>query len=260
MIFQKKNCELIRQNEKNATKPQKHDANLRKNSTIFFQVGLIMCLLITYALFEASFKTYETISPDVPQPEEDIMYVYNEPIKILEETRTVEKKKSQPIVFNNPIVKDDDDPIIETVVPKPSTSQEPMDPKKIQVIDKPDDLPPFNVMAVEQVPIFPGCENVSSNEERRQCMSDKIAAHIQRKFNTNIAGDLGLKGEQRIYVMFKIDKQGHVTDIKTSSKYSLLNKEAERVIGKLPQMTPGKQKDNHVDVLYSLPIKFNVIN
>ncbi len=260
MIFQKKNCELIRQNEKNATKPQKHDANLRKNSTIFFQVGLIMCLLITYALFEATFKTNEAITLDILQLEDDIMYVYNEPIKVLEEAKPVEKKKSQPIVFNNAIVKKDDDPIIETVVPKLPTHPEPVDPRKIQVIDKQDDLPPFNVMAVEQVPIFPGCENVSSNEERRQCMSDKIAAHIQRKFNTNIAGDLGLKGEQRIYVMFKIDKQGHVTDIKTNSKHSQLNEEAERVIGKLPQMTPGKQKDNHVDVLYSLPIKFNVIN
>src|SRR5690606_37782162 len=106
-------------------------------------------------------------------------------------------------------------------------SQEPMGPKKIHVTDKPDDLPLFNVMALEQGPIFPGCENVSSNEERRQCMSDKVADDMQRKVSMNLQRYPGLKGEQRMHLMCKIDKQGHVTDINTNSKHSQLNEEAE---------------------------------
>jgi len=43
--------ELIRQNEQNVKKPQKHDANLQKNSTIYFQVGLILCLFMVYGLW-----------------------------------------------------------------------------------------------------------------------------------------------------------------------------------------------------------------
>ena len=37
-------------------------------------------------------------------------------------------------------------------------------------------------------------------------MSDKIAKFVQRKFNTDLAGDLGLTGRQRISVFLKLIK------------------------------------------------------
>jgi protein TonB len=189
----------------------------------------------------------------------DDMYVFNEPIKIYEEPSPVEKKK--PVLLNNPIISDNDSPIADTdVFIEPTSVEPPIDPRNVTVIEQPDDLSPKSILAVEQVPIFPGCEDATTNEERRQCMSEKIAAHVQKKFNTSIAGDLGLKGEQKIYVMFKIDRNGFVKDIQTSAKQVPLDKEASRVVGKLPQMTPGKQKDKNVEVLYSLPIKFHIIN
>jgi protein TonB len=256
-----KNKVLIHQKERNSEKSQKHDVNLKSNSTIFFQVGIIICLLVTFALFEMSFKTNEVIIPDSTGLQDDDLYVYNVPIKIYEDAKLIEKKKNEPVILNNPIISDDDNPKSDTdLVIEPTSHEPPVDPRKVTVIDLPDDLPPMNIMAVEQVPIFPGCEDATTNEERRQCMSDKITAHVQKKFNTNIAGDLGLKGEQKIYVMFKIDRNGYVTDIKTSANQSQLDKEATRVVGKLPQMTPGKQKDKNVEVLYSLPIKFHIIN
>jgi len=52
MNFSKKNHELVGQNEQNVTKSQKHDLNLQKTSTLYFQVGLILTLLATYGLFE----------------------------------------------------------------------------------------------------------------------------------------------------------------------------------------------------------------
>lgn len=262
MIFTKKNRELIRQNETNTTKSQKHEVNLQKNSSFYFQVGLIICLLITYSLFEISFKTNEIAIADFPDLQEDDIYVYNVPIKIFEDIKQIERKKSKPLVLNNPVITDNDNPMPETpnVVLEPTTKEPPIDPNEIILEENPDILTPVNIMAVEQVPIFPGCEDAVTNEARRQCMSDKIATHIKKKFNADLAYDIGLKGEQKIYVMFKIDKHGYVKDIKTNSDYSKLDKEAERVIGKLPQMTPGKQKDKNVEVVYSIPIKFHVIN
>ena len=53
----KKTHELIRQNEQIVKKSQKHDANLQKNSTLYFQVGLIICLFMVYGLFEMKFES-----------------------------------------------------------------------------------------------------------------------------------------------------------------------------------------------------------
>ena len=62
---------------------------------------------------------------------------------------------------------------------------------------------PFAV--IENVPVFPGCEK-GNNEKKRKCMSDKISKLVRKRFNTDLAGDLGLTGRQRISVIFKIDK------------------------------------------------------
>ena len=63
---------------------------------------------------------------------------------------------------------------------------------------------------IENVPVFPGCER-GNNEKKRKCMSEKIARFVQKKFNTDLVGDLGLTGRQRISVIFKIDKSGNAS-------------------------------------------------
>lgn len=115
---------------------------------------------------------------------------------------------------------------------------------------------PFSV--IEDVPIFPGCENLASNEERKACMSKKISEFVNENFNVNLAEDLGLKGTNRVYVQFKIDKTGKVVDVRARAPHPDLQMEGERVISELPDMKPGKQKGENVGVLYSLPITFNV--
>ncbi|HLV38756.1 energy transducer TonB [Xanthomarina sp.] len=261
MTFSKNNSEANQKNDQKPLKPQKQDTKLKTNSTVYFQVGLIVCLLVSFFLLEASFQTLEVHVPDVPELPIDEMYAYNAPITIYKEPIQVEQNKKKPVLFNEPIIKNNDAFIEPTdVVVEATPTEIPLNPGNITVIEIPEEAPPMNIMVVEQVPIFPGCEDATSNEARRQCMSNKIATHIQRSFNTNVASNLGLNGEQKIYVTFKIDKTGHVTNIKTSSKYSQLDKESVRVMEKLPQMTPAKQKDKNVEVLYSLPINFNIIN
>jgi len=89
-------------------------------------------------------------------------------------------------------------------------------------------------------------------------MSDKIADFVNKKFNTELAGDLGLSGRQRINVVFKIDKNGDITGVKSRAPHPALEKEAARVINLLPKMKPGKQRGKSVIVPYSLPIIFVV--
>ena len=115
---------------------------------------------------------------------------------------------------------------------------------------------PFTI--IEQVPIFPGCEVKRNNADRRKCMSDNITKHVNKKFNSYLASELGLSGKMRIFVMFKINKQGDVVNVKARAPHPALAKEAERVVKSLPKMKPGKQRNKPVTVPYSLPIIFVV--
>ena len=89
-------------------------------------------------------------------------------------------------------------------------------------------------------------------------MSEKITKFVQKKFNTDLAGDLGLSGRQRISVIFKIDKTGKVVGVRSRAPHPRLEKEAARVVNLLPKMKPGKQRGKPVNVPYSLPIIFQV--
>jgi antitoxin component YwqK of YwqJK toxin-antitoxin module len=111
---------------------------------------------------------------------------------------------------------------------------------------------------IEHVPVFPGCEILPGNYEKRDCLSRMITAFVHNNFNTKIAYGIGLKGDQRIYVIFKIDKTGKVIDIKARAPHPKLEKEAIDVISRLPIMKPGLQRGKEVIVPYSLPIIFNV--
>ena len=114
---------------------------------------------------------------------------------------------------------------------------------------------PFAV--IENVPVFPGCEK-GNNQAKKECMSKKISAFVNKKFNTDLASDLGLSGRQRINVIFKIDKTGSITGVRARAPHPGLEKEASRVIKMLPKMKPGKQRGKAVTVPYSLPIIFQV--
>lgn len=110
---------------------------------------------------------------------------------------------------------------------------------------------------IENVPVFPGCEG--TEEELRACLQEKISAHVNANFNSEKAKELGLEaGVKKIFVMFKIDKEGNIADVKSRAPHVKLEEEAIRVINSLPKMIPGKQKGEAVGVKYSLPIAFNV--
>ena len=115
---------------------------------------------------------------------------------------------------------------------------------------------PFAV--IEEVPIFPGCESLDSNEERKNCMTEKITEFISQNFNDSLGKELGLKGVNRVYVQFKISKDGIVKVLGARAAHPTLKEEAVRVVNLFPNLTPGKQGGQEVGVLYSLPITFVV--
>nr|WP_321229536.1 hypothetical protein [uncultured Psychroserpens sp.] len=115
---------------------------------------------------------------------------------------------------------------------------------------------PFSV--VEEVPIFPGCEDENTNDARKKCMRDAISKFIKRRFDTNIGNNLGLSGRQRINSIFRIDTEGNIIFIQSRGSHPRLSEEADRIISLLPKMIPGKQRGKAVIVPYSLPFVFDI--
>lgn len=258
----KKDLNNAGQSAAEVKKSQKHDANLQKNSTLYFQIGLILCLLATYGLFEMQFQE-KKVKIDVVESN-DLATIDVVPDYRVEQ---VVEKKSEPKVERSRDLKDvykeveNDTPDIEEVIftpddPKPS--DEPTVKPEDIIVDKVD--PPVDVpfYKIEKAPIYPGCEKMNTNEDRKKCMSDKITKLVGRKFNTEIASDHGISGLQVIQTQFTVDKNGNVTDVKIRAPHPVLEKEAIRVIDKIPSMKPGYQQNKAVGVIYNLPIKFMV--
>lgn len=243
------------------TKHSKHDANLQKNTTLYFQIGLILCLLATYGLLEMQFEDKQ-FAYKAPTYESSTPIVINEtPTFTLEQPKQQQQqvKRSKVLATEYKEV-DDIKNVIEDVVKLPIN-----DVKDNTPITKPEDLTPieepkevFYIAGVEKVPVYPGCEKKKNNDERKKCMFQKITKLINRKFNGSIAEDYGLSGVQKIYTQFTIDKHGKVIDIKAKAPHPALEKEAKRVIDKILEMKPGLQSNKPVGVIYSMPITFKV--
>ena len=83
---------------------------------------------------------------------------------------------------------------------------------------------------------------------------------VQKNFKSNLAQDLGLApGIKKIFILFAIDKNGDIVNIKVRAPHKSLENEAERVIKLLPKITPGRQRNRAVNVSYALPIAFKVL-
>ncbi|MDG1777843.1 MAG: energy transducer TonB [Flavobacteriaceae bacterium] len=229
-------------------------ADVSRNGSIYFAVGLALMLFLTYSTL--NYKTYDKSNIDIGKLNLDDEL--DEEIPIIEQVIPPPPPPPPPAAPEVIEVVEDEEEVEETVIESTETDQEEeiMEVEDVEVEEVIEDVEvPFAV--IENVPEYPGCER-GSNADKRKCMSDKIAKFVQRKFNTDLAGDLGLSGRQRISVIFKIDKNGNVTGVRSRAPHPRLEKEAARVINMLPKMKPGRQRGKPVIVPYSLPITFQV--
>ena len=229
-------------------------ADVSRNGSVYFAVGLALMLFVTYSTI--NYKTYDKEAIDIGMVNMDELD--DEEIPITEQIQTPPPPPPPPAAPEVIEIVEDEEEIEETVIESTETNEneEIVEIEEVEVEEVEEDIEvPFAV--IENVPIFPGCES-GNNAQKRDCMSEKITAFVQKKFNTDLAGDLGLSGRQRISVVFKIDKNGNVTGVRSRAPHPGLEKEAARVINLLPKMKPGKQRGKAVIVPYSLPIVFQV--
>lgn len=127
----------------------------------------------------------------------------------------------------------------------------------IQKLNDPNIEPVVPFSVIEKAPTYPGCTG-ANNEAMKSCMATKIQQLVMENFNTKIAENLNLSGRQRISVQFKIDKTGNVVNVRARAPHPDLETEAVRVVSKLPKMIPGEQDGKKVNVIYALPIVFEI--
>lgn len=254
----------VRQNTE-YTASRKHAANLRRNPTLHFQIGLILALLVAIFFMEVKMPTtsFKVDKQDYDWEEAawDENFQIEKPVVEVPEPVIDEPKIPEPHIPDEFKEVPDHHEIVETVVKgntEPEVDKPMVDPGKVAYVEPDEPLGTVIWKNVEEVPLFPGCEGLDTNEERKTCMSAKISKFVNKKFDTDIGEELGLSGINRIFVQFTVDKTGAVTNIKSRSPHLGLREEAQRVIELLPEMQPGKQRSVPVGVIYSLPITFQV--
>ena len=108
---------------------------------------------------------------------------------------------------------------------------------------------------IEEAPIYPGCEGLN-NDARKNCMSTKLKQFVANNFDSELASSIGLTGNQKITIYFKISETGQIIDISAKAVDPKLEEEAKRITKLLPRLKPGIQQGKPVIVPYALPVRF----
>ena len=112
---------------------------------------------------------------------------------------------------------------------------------------------------IDIAPIYPGCESEGTSEGIRKCLSMNVSRFVNKNFDMKLVDQSGLKGRQKIFAKFVIDKSGSVTDIDVRAPSPDLASHVEDILNLLPTMVkPGMKDDKPVDVTYTLPIVFQL--
>ena len=226
-------------------------ANLENYSKLFLQLGLALAMLVIYLGVE--YKTFDRSLSDLANVmgEDEI----EEEIPITERIEQIKPPPPPPPAPEKIEVVEDEKEVEETVLESTETDEdEVIEIEEIEeAVEEEEVLEDVPFAIIEDAPVFPGCKGTKA--QKKACLQQKIDKHVKRKYNSSLAGDLGLDpGRKRVYVQFKIDKTGSITQIRARGPHARLEKEAVRVVKLLPKMIPGKQRGRPVGVKYTLPV------
>jgi len=237
---------------------KKHQANLQKNNGLYFQIGLIATLFIVFGVFQLKFvkASPEDYKPEIAENDMSEIVAYD---FVIEEN--IKKEVVQdvvitpPVSLKNPIIVENDDPELPDVVTSvPVVLSDVPSVSDIDVVEAPVVIDTLPVSLVSDYPVYPGCDRFEDKKSLLECFQQKIAKHINRKFDGDIASEYGLSGKQKIMIMFTINHEGNIVDVKARAPHPELQKEAVKAVNSLPRMRPAKQGHKKVNVTYSLPV------
>ena len=225
--------------------------DLNRNRGIYFAMGMFLVLTLTYAALEwKSFYKYDAVADGQTQEE---LREEAPPLTFVTPPPPPPPPVAPPVIE---IVANEVE-VEEVVINSTESSEE------TEVIEVEDDYfeeveedVAVSFIVVEDVPVFPGCENDS---DKRACFNKMMKKHIVKNFRyPELEQEMGIQG--KVNIMFEIQKDGSIGNIRMRGPNKNLENDAARIIGKLPKMTPGKQRGNPVRVPFSIPITYKLRN
>ena len=214
--------------------PKKNpEISLEKKKGLFFQIGLVVTLVIVLGAFE--WKSYEKVDYNLGQLNLDDLEEEIIPITRQEITPPPPPPPPPEVIV---IVED----IVEIEVEAEIETTESDEMVAIEIEEESDEE---FFMVVENMPEFPGGDA-------------GLMKYIQNNVKyPPIAKEYNITG--KVYVSFIVDKSGSVTDVKIARGVDKsLDAEAVRVVKSLPKYKPGKQRGKAVRVMFTIPINFTL--
>lgn len=236
-----------------------------RHSGTFLYGGLVLSLLLCVLAFNYTQPKVEIYIPDgALDMDEEI---------IVDAPRTAEPPPPPPPPPPPVIEPVPDEEVVEDVVFEDTRIEEPLPPPpppaptgpKVEAPPPPPPPPPpapvvdeiFKI--VEQMPMFPGCENDGLDKAAmKQCAEKKMLEYIYGNVKyPAIARENGVEG--KAIVAFVVEKDGSITDAKVvRGPQAGLSEEALRVVNSFPKWIPGKQRGQPVRVSFVLPVQFKL--
>ena len=216
-------------------------ADLEWRKPTFFQIGLLVSLLIVFLAFEfvgAREKVEKFVSNTMAIEDEDHVINTEQP-KELPPPPPPEQSTAIEIVQNNVQVADfsiDAEATQDLVVEERTYVIE----EKVEVVKEAEIF-----QVVEENPEFPG-----GDAARMKFLSDNVVY-------PRAAKEANLEG--RVVVGFVVEPDGSISNVKIlRGKAPSLDDEAIRVAKMMPKWKPGKQRGKAVRVQYQMPITFSL--
>lgn len=242
------------------------EVDIFRYSHIFLRFGMVASLFVIVAAL--NWTTYDQdvfIPDDALSMDEDIT---------LEVPRSAEPPPPPPpppppVIQEVPeeIIEDMDQPdFVDQSIDRQTEVHAP-EPVQAKTVPPPPPPPPppkeeeIFVIA-EDMPRFPGCEELGSKKEKEECAKLKLLEFIYANIEyPAIARENGVEGTT--VISFVVEKDGRVKDASIVREIGGgCGEEALRVVELMnnagKRWTPGKQRGKPVRVMFNLPVKFKL--
>ena len=246
------------------------EVNVFRYSNTFWKLGLVMTLALTVVSFNWTQYEYKA---DIP---EDAMSMdFDLELETTPQTATppppppppppvIEEVPSDVILENEPDSFADQSADLNT-----SITNAPVASNKVKAPPPPPPPPPPSIeikeifKVVEEMPRFPGCEDLGSMEEKKACAQQKLLEFVYANIvYPPMARENHVTGT--VVIRFVVDEKGTVKQAEILRDVGGgCGEEALRVVNLMNTLserwTPGQQRGRNVKVYFTFPVKFKLM-